>query len=311
MELQLIAGSANTELAQGVAAALGVALARCEIVRFPDDELHVRLCESARGRDVYLLQPTSPPADGHLFELLLLADAAHRAGAARITAVVPYLGYARQDRRGGREAVALRVVAGMLDASPVERLVVLDPHTAAIEGSFSMPVEAVTAVPLLARAVGERAGRDAIIVAPDLGAAKLAERYAETLDAPVAIVRKTRVSGSDVKVSGVSGDVERRAPIIVDDMISTGGTIEAAAGALLAAGAMPEITVVATHGLFVGPAFERLRRLGARRFIVTDSVPRAPATAFPVETVGVAALLADAVRRLRGEEPAEDLIAHV
>jgi ribose-phosphate pyrophosphokinase len=310
MNIRLFAGSANPRLAQTVADALGVQPGECEIERFPDDELHVRLGESVRGCDVYLVQPTSPPADRHLFELLLMADAARRAGAARITAVVPYFGYARQDRRaGGREPVAARVVADMISAGAVDRLVTVDVHTPAIEGFFSIPVEPLSAVPLLAQAAKALAGAEAVLVAPDLGAAKLAERYARVLKAPVAIVHKERISGSEVRATRVTGDVLHRAPIIVDDMISTGGTIEAAADAVLAAGCTPQMTVVATHGLFVGPAVERLRRLPLRSIVVTDSVPPPQAIALPVEVVGIGPLLADAIRRLNADESLGGLLA--
>ena len=312
MTVQLFAGSAHPDLARALADVLGIQLGASIIERFADDELHVQLGESTRGRDVYIIQPTSPPADRHLFELLLLADAAHRAGAARITAIMTYLGYARQDRRvGGRDAVAARVVADTLEASAVERVVAMDVHTPAIEGFFALPVEPLSAVPLLAKAVRPHVGKDAVLVAPDLGAANLVERYAGVLHAPVAIVHKTRISGSEVRVTRVTGDVVHRAPIIVDDMISTGGTIEAAVDALLAAGCLPDVTVVASHGLFVGPAVERLRRLPIKRVIVTDSVPLPGALAFPIEAVRIGPMLADAIRRLNADESLAGLVAHM
>jgi ribose-phosphate pyrophosphokinase len=315
MQIQLFAGSAHTTLAAEVASTLGVPLSPCELGRFPDGESNVRLCESPRGRDVYILQPTSPPADQHLFELLLIADAARRAGAARITAVVPYLGYARQDRRATEYApVAARVVADAVGAGAMDRLATVDVHTPALEGFFSIPVEPLTAVPLLAGAVQQLTDATTVLVAPDLGAAKLAERYALQLHSQpaVAMVHKVRVSGSDVRVTRVTGDVQHRAPVIVDDMITTGGTIEAAVDALLAAGCLPRITVVAAHGLFVGPAMERLGRLPIQRIVVTDSVP-APqavgAVALALQTVSIGRLLADAIARLHQDEPLGDLIA--
>ena len=273
----------------------------------------MQLGRSVRGDDVYIVQPTSPPADERLFELLLLADAARRAGAARITAVVPYLGYARQDRRSaGREPVALRVVADAIDASAIDRLVAVDVHTPSAEAFFSIPVEPITAVSLLARAVRERLDSAAVIVAPDFGAAKLAERYAHEIDPalPVATVHKTRVSGAEVRVTRVIGDVQHRAPVIIDDMITTGATIEAAADALLAAGCVPRITVIASHGLFVGPAFERLRRLPLAGVFVTDTVPSPDPVAFPLSRVSVAPMLADAIARLHEDRSLHDLILH-
>ena len=311
MHIQLFAGSANTTVARETASALGVPLGACELERFPDEESHVRQGESPRGRDVYILQPTTPPADRHLFELLLMADAARRAGAARITAVVPYLRHGR--RPAEREAVGGRVVADAVGASGIDRVVTVDVHTPAIEGFFSVPVEPLTAVPLLARAVQEHTDAATVLVAPDLGAAKLVERYALELrpQPAVAIVHKERVSGSEVRVTRVTGDVQHRAPVIVDDMITTGGTIEAAVDALLAAGCLPRITVVASHGLFVGPAVERLRRLPIQRIVVTDSVPVPQPVALTLQTVSIGPLLADAIVRLHKDEPLADLIAKV
>jgi ribose-phosphate pyrophosphokinase len=216
---------------------------------------------------------------------------------------VPYFGYARQDRRGGRRTpVGARVVAELFDAAPLDRLAVIDLHTAAIEGFLAMPVEHLTAVPLLAEAARRYAGPDGVIVAPDLGAAKLADRYARILKLPVAVVHKTRVSGSEVHVTGVAGDVRGRPPIIVDDMLSTGGTIEAAVHALVQAGSLADMTVAITHGLFVGPARERLRALPVGRIIATDSVRRGPDVGLPVETVGIGPLLGEAIRRLHDDE---------
>jgi ribose-phosphate pyrophosphokinase len=312
MQIQLFSGSAHPTLAAEVAGALGGPLSPCELGRFPDEESSVRLCEDPRGRDVYILQPTTPPADQRLFELLLMADAARRAGAARITAVVPYLGYARQDRRTTEHGpVAARVVADLICASGVDRLVSVDVHTPTAEGFFSIPVEALTAVPLLARSVKELTDPAAVLVAPDLGAAKLVERYALQLPSQpaVALVHKVRVSGSEVRVTRVTGDVQHRAPVIVDDMITTGGTIEAAVGALLAAGCLPRITVIASHGLFVGPAVERLRRLPIQRIVVTDSVPAHQVIALTLQAVGIAPLLAETIGRLHQDKPLGDLIA--
>jgi len=307
MRLSLIAGSANPPLAERVARVMGIQLCARTDSRFDDGELDIRIEESVRGCDVYIVQPTSPPADEHLMELLFLADACRRAGADRLTAVIPYFGYARHDRRAsGRTPVGGRVVASLLEQGGFQRVVAVDLHNAAIEGFFGGAVEHLSAAPLLAAAL--RPSRDAVLVAPDLGAMKLAERYQAHLDLPIAVIHKARAGSSGVTVRRLVGDVAGRAPIIVDDMVTTGGTIDAAAKALLEAGCRPDITVVATHGLFVGSAAGRFDALPVQT-IVSDSV--VPATApRRLQTIGLAPLLADAIARLHGSQSLRDLVAH-
>jgi len=310
MTLAIFAGSANPALAEGIAVALGVSLGQRIIERYPDGELHVELLESVRGRDVYLIQPTAPPVEERLIELLLLADACYRAGASRLTAVVPYFGYARQDRRvSGRQPVGVRVVADLIGTSAVERVVAVDLHSAAVEAALPVPLEHLSAVRLLAEAAREPDGVDRVVVAPDLGATKRAEQYATLLDLPVAIVHKTRLGGDSVIVRRITGEVRDRSPLVVDDMISTGGTIEAAVDAVLQAGGRPDVTVVATHALLVGPALDRLGRLPLRRIIVTDSVGL-PDVLTPVhDVVSLAPLLATTTARLHSRESLAELIA--
>jgi ribose-phosphate pyrophosphokinase len=307
----LIAGSSQISLAGAVAGSLGVALRKREVERFPDGECRVRISESVRGEDVYLLQSTGPPVESNLFELLLLADACRRAGASRLTAVVPYFGYARQDRRtGGREPVGARLVADLIRAGGFDRIVAIDLHSAALEGFFSLPLEHLTAVPTLAEVLrASMTGARHVVVAPDLGAAKLADRYAKRLDLPVAIVHKTRISGREVATRGITGDVKGLFPLIIDDMISTGGTIVAAARALAEAGAEPVAAVAATHGLLVEGAGKLLEAVGAGRLIVTDSVAPPPGFSLPLETVSIAPLLARAIRDLNEDRSLAGLIA--
>jgi len=312
MDITLFSGTAQPALSRAVASALGIEQGTADIDRFPDGECHVRVLESVRGRDVYVLQSTSPPVEANLFELLLLADACRRAGAARLTAVIPYFGYARQDRRThGREPVAAKLVADLIHAAGVNRVVTLDLHSAALEGFFSLPLEHLTAVPLLAESLRPWAtGGNAVVVAPDLGAARLADRYADLLGLPVAMVHKTRVSGREVATRGVTGNVEGRQPLIVDDMISTGGTLEAAARALAAAGSLPVAAIAATHALLVDGAAERLAGIGARSLVVTDSVAVPPGPRLPIRVVSVAPLLAQAVRKLHEDRSLAELEAH-
>jgi ribose-phosphate pyrophosphokinase len=308
---RLIAGQANVALAESIAARLNVGLVGRTIRRFPDGELHVELEDAVRGDVVYVIQPTGPPVDQWIIELLFLADACRRAGAAGVTAVMPYFGYARQDRRAnGREAVGARLVADMLAAGGIDRVVAVDLHVVSLEGFFAVPLEHLTAVPALMERVRPRVSSASVIVAPDLGAAKLAEHYAQALQLPAAIVHKRRITGEEVRVRAIAGDVRGRAPIIVDDMISTGNTIEAASAALLSAGCQPDFCVAATHGVLVGGALDRLARIGVRPLIITDSLAIPTAGQPPVEVVSVAPLLAEAIERLHSRCSLSDLIKH-
>lgn len=311
MNPAVVAGSGNLSLADAIAERLGTKVCRSVLRRFPDSELHVEIEASVRGCDVYLVQPTGPPVDAHLIELVFLADACRRAGAARLTGVVPYFGYARQDRRAtGREAVGGRIAADMLGVAGLQRIVSIDLHTVSLEGFFSIPLEHLSAVSLLANAIQEVVADDSVIVAPDLGAVKLAEQYAELLHRPIAIVHKSRLSGEEVRVRGIVGKVAGHMPIIVDDMISTGGTIEAAATALVAAGCIPKITVVASHALMVGGATARLSNLPLNRIVVTDSLPPPEHVSLPLQVVGLAAMLAETVTRLNIGESMTELLSH-
>lgn len=308
---RVVPGTANRALALAVADHLGTEVAACEVERFPDGELSP-VVEGVRGEDVYVVQPTGPPVNEHLVELLLLLDACRRMGAARITAVVPYFGYARQDRRLREgQAVGARVCAEALASGGADRVLVVDPHTSALEAMCPVPVEMLTALPVLAGAIVDRVPPEAVVVAPDLGAVKLAERYAAASRRGVAVVRKTRVSGRVVHASEVIGDVAGRPAVIVDDMIATGATVEAAVGVLRARGCS-DVTVAATHGVLAAGAAGRISALGVGRVLLTDTLAPPPtATAAhgapAIEVCSVAPLLADAIGRLHRDESLEDL----
>jgi ribose-phosphate pyrophosphokinase len=308
MTLTVVSGSANVPLATSVAHELGVELCGRTLQRFADGELHVEVEQSVRGHDVYVIEPTSHPVDEHLMELLFLADACRRAGAARLTAVVPYFGYARQDRRAsGREAVGAAVIASLIEAAGFSRIVAIDLHAPEIEGFFRIPLEHLSATRLLAEAV--RTTSDSVIVAPDLGAVKLAERYQACLHLPVVVLHKTRISGSDVSLRSIIGDVKDRAPIIVDDMITTGGTVEAAVKGLLDAGCKPTVSVLAAHALFVGPAVARLQALPIQQLIGTNSV-EADELPTHLQVVNLAPMIAETIGRLNRDQSLEPLLAH-
>jgi ribose-phosphate pyrophosphokinase len=305
MTAVIVSGGAHPGLARDVAAAGGFRTVDAELERLPDAEL-VGLATSVRGEDVYLVQPTPPPPEAHVFELLLLADAARRAGASRVTGVIPYLGYSRQDRRaaGRRVAIGARMVADLL-ATRLDRVIAVDLHAPAIEGFFSCAVEHLEAFPLMVERVRGLEGM--VVVAPDLGAAHLADRYALALDLPFAVVHKTRLSGTEVAVRRVTGEVAGRVPLIVDDMITTGRTVAAALNAVIAAGARPGAVVAATHGVFAPQALDLLFSLPIRRLLVTDSV--APPPDPRLEIVTLAGQLADAIGRLHDGRSLEGLLA--
>lgn len=305
--MMIVAGPASARLGAEVCEILRVAPAAYECRRFPDGEMQIEIRQSVRARDVFLLQSTSPPVEQHLMELLLLADACRRAGAGRLTAVIPYLGYARQDRRTNRRSLGARVVADIIGTARFDRLMLVDAHTPAIEGFFDIPVEHLTAVPLLARAAAPSMRDNSVVVAPDLGAVKRAREYARLLQVPMAFVHKTRLDGEEVEAHGVIGDVHARLPLIVDDMLSTGGTLAAAIGALRAAGAVEPMAVAVTHALLAGRARRILRTLPLTRLIAADTVTIEPPVVPHLEVTSVAPLLATAIRRDHRDESLADL----
>lgn len=295
----VLSGRSNPILANEIAPLLELKLGKCEIESFPDGEIHVEIKDEILGCDVYLIQSTCPPVADNLLELLLLADAARRAGAAQITGVIPYLGYSRQDRRTSKgEPVGGRVAADML-SSGLDRIITVDLHKSTFEGFFSCPVEHLSAIPLLASYIKNSLPDLPVLVAPDLGAAKLANAYADILDIPVAYIYKVRESGEKVTIRNIVGDVAGCNPILVDDMISTAGTMIKAMQALLAQGCKPDITLIATHGLFVGEGPDKILSFPVSKIIVTDSIMQTgKKTPLPIHVAGLKQLLADAIKKL-------------
>jgi ribose-phosphate pyrophosphokinase len=294
----LFCGRSHPALGRRLAAALDLEQGRCLIEDFADGEIRIEMQEDVSGRDIFIVQSTAGSAGQDLLELLLLADAARRRGARGLTAVIPYFGYARQDRRiSGEEPIGARVVTDLL-ATRFDRIIAVDLHNPSLEGFSSIPLVHISAVPLLAEAFREYRQQENVLVAPDAGAVKLGQRYGKMLKLPMAYIEKIRKSDKEVSVQSVAGEVKDRAPVIIDDMISTGGTMVAAIEALIEAGAKPEISILASHCLLVAEAASRLEPLPIRRIITTDSVPAPSAGGLTLERYSLAQLLADTLRTI-------------
>jgi ribose-phosphate pyrophosphokinase len=296
--MALLTGSAHPTLAKAIAQEIGVSLTSAECGRFPDGEVSIRLGDNMRHRDVYLIQPTGPPVDENLMELLALVDACRRASAFRITTVIPYFGYARQDRPQEREPITGRLIANLLQRAGADQLLALDLHSAQVQGFFDIPVDSLTGQHVLVESLRETVSTEAVVVSPDAGFVRQATRFAAALGVPMAVTHKHRRTSGEVEAGVLVGDVQGKRPIIVDDMITTGSTIRRCLETLLAAGALPEVTVAATHGLFVGDAAATLAHAAIRQIVITDSLPAAPAAQIlPIAVASIAPLLAEAIYR--------------
>ena len=295
--IMLLSGTANPALAQGIADVLGERLCDVTIKRFADGEIFVRIDENVRGRDVFLIQPTNPPAESVL-ELLILIDAAKRASAARVTAVVPYYGYGRSDRKDQpRVSIAAKLLANLMTAAGADRVLSIDFHQHQIQGFFDIPVDHLYAAPVFRRYYEMKKLDNLVVVATDVSAAKMARGYARRLGGDLAIIDKRRPAPNEAEVSNIVGEVEGKHCIVPDDMIDTAGTMVSAIEVLKERGAL-DVYVLATHPLFSGPALERLGSTDVKEITVTDTVPLAPGVreALPNLTVlSVASLLAQAI----------------
>lgn len=297
-EFKIFSGSQSKKLAAGIAGELRVPLGESTIDRFPDGELSVRLGETVRNNEVFFVQSTAPPVNESLMELLAFADACRRSSARKFTAVVPYFGYSRSDKRHGRrEPIAASMVACILQAVGIGHLVTVDLHAPQIEGFFQVPVDSLNPVPVLCHGVGQNLPNELVVVSPDAGRVKTATQYARRLNAGVAVVHKERKSGAETEVTAVAGPVKGRSCLIIDDMISTGGTLVEAMKALQEAGAKEEITIAVTHGLFLDGAREKLLEYPVREFWITDTINQTDSGDLPLRVAPVAPLLAQAIRR--------------
>jgi ribose-phosphate pyrophosphokinase len=309
--MALFTGNANPALAQEIARHLTVPLGRAFVGRFSDGEVNVELMENVRGRDVFIVQPTCPPANDNLMELLLLVDACRRASAARITAVVPYFGYARQDRRmrGARMAVAAKLVANMVASAGVDRLLTVDLHAEQIQGFFDIPVDNVYASPVLLGEAWKQGYDNMVVVSPDVGGVVRARALAKRLDdAELAIIDKRRPRPNESKVMNIIGEVKGKTCVMVDDMVDTAGTLCLAAQALKDEGAKRVVAYI-THPVLSGQAVERISNSVLDEVVVTDTIPLSASAkeCRQIRQLSVAALLAETIRRIRDEESVSSL----
>jgi ribose-phosphate pyrophosphokinase len=304
---KLLAGTANRPLAEEIAKQLGVDLCKLTCTRFADGEIFVRIDENVRGNDVFIVQPTNAPAE-NILELLLLIDAARRASAARITVVMPYYGYSRQDRKDQpRVAIGAKLVANMIMSAGADRVLGIDFHQHQLQGFFDIPVDHLYAMPVLSGHFRRKNLTDVVIVAPDVGAAKMARGFAKRLDATLAIIDKRRPHANVSEVVNVVGEVEGRDCILADDMIDTAGTVAGAARALKGLGAK-DIYVCATHALLSGPAAQRLTDAPIVEVVVTDTIFTPIERRFDKLTIlSVGELLSKAIRYTHAEQSVSSL----
>jgi ribose-phosphate pyrophosphokinase len=309
--MSLFAGNANPALAQDIARHLQVPLGRASVGRFSDGEVNIEIMENVRGRDVFIIQPTCPPANDHLMELVVMVDACRRASAARITAVVPYFGYARQDRRprATRMAITAKVVANMISSVGVNRMLTIDLHADQIQGFFDIPVDNVYGSPVLLGDVWRQRYQDMVVVSPDVGGVVRARALAKALDdAELAIIDKRRPRPNESKVMNIIGEVQGKTCVLIDDMVDTAGTLCQAAQALKDEGAVKVVAYI-THPVLSGKAVEKITQSALDELVVTDTIPlsKEAKACGKIRQLSVAGLLAETIRRIRDEESVSSL----
>jgi ribose-phosphate pyrophosphokinase len=308
-ELKIFSGSAHPELTREIAAFLGVSPGQSRLRRFPDSEVSFQIDENIRGTDVFVVQPTCTPVDQHIIEMLIMIDAFKRSSAARITAVLPYFGYARQDRKDKpRVPISAKLVANILSAAGTNRVLTMDLHKAQIQGFFDIPVDHLFAAPVIIDYLARLDYPKLTIVSPDAGGAERARAYAKRLDAELAIIDKRRTDDGTAEVMNVIGDVEGRTCIIQDDIIDTAGTITKAATALKANGAS-RVLACAVHGVLSGPAIDRIEKSPIDQLIVTNTIPLSSAgeTCSKIKVLSVARLLGQAIKSIHEETSVSSL----
>jgi ribose-phosphate pyrophosphokinase len=308
--MKLVAGNSNRPLAEAIAGTLNLPLTKSVVKRFADMEVFVEVLENVRGEDLYVLQSTSFPANDNLMELLILVDALRRASAKRITAVMPYFGYARQDRKPGpRTPISSKLVANLIERAGVDRVMTLDLHAGQIQGFFDIPTDNLFAAPVMVRDIQENySTSNLVVVSPDVGGVVRARGLAKRINVPIAICDKRREKPGESEVMNVIGDVKGRKCILIDDIVDSGGTLVNAATALLAAGAT-EVMAYITHGVLTGGAVAKIAKSDIKTLVITDSIEPTPAVkaAANIRVLSIAPLLAEAIGRTAREESVSSL----
>src|SRR3954471_4292724 len=306
-EMKIFSGTANRDLAEQICKYIGNPLGKATISSFPDGETYVMIEENVRGRDVFLIQPTCPPTNEHLMELLIMVDAARRASADRITAVIPFFGYARQDRKDQpRVPITAKLVANLLHASGVHRVLTMDLHAQQVQGFFDLPVDHLYSLPVLIKYLRQRLTRETVVVSPDLGGLKMASAYADALGASLAIVAKERKSATETEAAYLIGEVEGKDILLVDDLTETAGTLTSAAETLKARGAL-DIYAAVSHAVLVDMAIPRLQKSKIKELVTTNSTPVRTVEGFSISVQCVSELLGEGMKRIHKDESVSSL----
>lgn len=306
--LKLFSGNANVDLAREICAFLSVPLGSAVVKRFSDGEINVDIGENVRGTDVFIVQPTCPPVNDHLMELLVLMDALKRSSAMRVTAVIPYYGYARQDRKVlPRAPITAKLVADLLTAAGVSRILTMDLHAGQIQGYFNIPVDHLYAAPVMLDYIRANWGNDIVFVSPDAGGVERTRAFAKRLNATLAIIDKRRAAPNVSEVMNIIGDVEGKSAVLLDDMVDTAGTMVQAADALGKNG-VKRVFACATHAVLSGPAIERLEKSAIEQLVVTNSIPlREKSACKKIKVLSVAPLLGEAIKRIHFNDSVSSL----
>ncbi len=302
-DIKIFAANSNKELAQKIADQLGLPLSKCEVGTFSDGEIAVSVGETVRGSDVFIIQSTCTPVNNNLMELLIMIDAMKRASAGRITAVIPYFGYARQDRKSkSRDPISAKLVADLITTAGADRVLTMDLHAAQIQGFFNIPLDHLVGMPILAKHFEQENLDNLVVVSPDLGSVNRARTFASRLDAPIAIIDKRRPKPNVSEIMHIIGDIKDKNVLIIDDIIDTAGTLCNAANALKERGAR-SVRACATHGILSGPAVERIRDSAIEELVLLDTIPlTAEKSLDKIQVETVAPIFAQAIQRIYSDQ---------